>query len=137
MERKWNKPNWRAGCLERGKSGSEGGGWKSAYEGNSLTAYPTLVSLDAIHPGESYPGNAESHRDAKGWLRKQFGYREVRDQARYTRLLDIEATCKRSRSFQRLCHAFQDLIAACAMGQPIVTPRSGEVALRVGNSEEA
>ena len=44
MGRKWNKPNWRAGCLERGTSGSEGGGWKSAPptgEGNSLTAYPT------------------------------------------------------------------------------------------------
>jgi len=96
-----------------------------------------LVSLDAIHPGESYPGNAESHRDAKGWLRKRFGYREVRDQARYTRSLDIEATRERSRSFRRLCHAFEELIAARAKDQPIVTPRSGEAALSVGNSEVA
>ncbi len=44
MGRKWNRPNWRAGCLERGKSGSEGGGWKSARKGNSPTAYPTKVT---------------------------------------------------------------------------------------------
>lgn len=43
MGRKWNRPNWRAGCLERGTSGSEGGGWKSACNGNSPTAYPTKV----------------------------------------------------------------------------------------------
>jgi len=33
--------NWRAGCVERRTSGSEGGGWKSTRKGNSLTAYPT------------------------------------------------------------------------------------------------
>jgi len=92
-----------------------------------------LVSLDAIHPGESYPGNAELHRDAKGWLRKRFGYREVRDQALYTRSLDIEATRARSRSFRRLCHAFEELIAAQATGQPIVTPQSRAAALSAGN----
>ena len=31
----------RAGCGESRKSGSEGGGWKSARKGNSLAAYPT------------------------------------------------------------------------------------------------
>jgi hypothetical protein len=31
----------RAGCGESRKSGSEGGGWKSAYPGNSLAAHPT------------------------------------------------------------------------------------------------
>lgn len=30
---------WRAGCLERGLSGSEGGGWKRAQKSNALAAY--------------------------------------------------------------------------------------------------
>ena len=94
-----------------------------------------LVSLDTIHPGESCPENAESHRDAKGWLRERFGYREVRDQARYTRSLDIEVTRQRSRSFQRLCHAFEELIAARATSQPTVTPRPGAGALSVVSHE--
>jgi hypothetical protein len=33
--------HWRAGCDESRTSGSEGGGWKSAHEGNSPAAYPT------------------------------------------------------------------------------------------------
>ncbi len=80
-----------------------------------------LVSLGVIR-GEVYPGNPESHRDAKGWLSKRFGYREVRDQASYTQSLDIEITGQKSRSFRRLCHAFEELIEARAIGQPVVTP---------------
>lgn len=85
-----------------------------------------LVGLDAIR-GERYPGNPESHRDAKGWLRQRFGYREVRDQASYTQSLDIVATGQGSRSFRRLCHAFEELIEARKIGQPLVTPQSSGV----------
>ncbi len=38
---------WRAVCVERRKHGSEGGGWKSARNGNSLAAYPTKPGAKA------------------------------------------------------------------------------------------
>lgn len=96
-----------------------------------------LVNLDAIRPGEQYSGNAESHRDAKGWLRQRFGYREVRDQARYTRALNIETTSQKSRSFRRLCHAFEELIEAHAASQPVVTPQPGGAIATTNDSEKA
>ncbi|MBN1583629.1 MAG: hypothetical protein JXA89_23180 [Anaerolineae bacterium] len=81
-----------------------------------------LASLDAIHPGHHYPDDAESLRDAKGWLRRNFGYRQVRDQAGYTSRLDTTQTQTRSRSFRRLCHAFEELVQANHDSQLIVTP---------------
>jgi hypothetical protein len=81
-----------------------------------------LASLDTIHASQTYAGNPESLRDAKGWLRRRFGYKETRDQADYTRGLDIARATARSRSFRRLCHAFQQIQSACQGGTPIVTP---------------
>src|SRR5215475_2943256 len=44
-----------AGRLPYCKSGSEGGGWKSTHQGNSLTAYPTTrcsgMKADPAHRG--------------------------------------------------------------------------------------
>ncbi len=81
-----------------------------------------LASLETIHPGRSYAGDSESIRGAKDWLEHEVGYREVRDQARYTRAVDIRLASARSRSFRRLCHAFEELIVATQADQPIVTP---------------
>lgn len=70
-----------------------------------------LASLETIHEGHRYPDDPEGVRDAKGWLTREFGYREVRDQAAYTRRLDT-GIALRSRSFRRLTHAVEELVAA-------------------------
>ena len=80
-----------------------------------------LVSLETIHPGHTYPGDPEALRDAKGWLEREFGYREVFHQAEYTQQLDVSVAL-RSRSFRRLTHAFQQLVSASPDQQIIVTP---------------
>jgi len=80
-----------------------------------------LASLETIHPGHIYPGDPETLRDAKGWLEREFGYREVLHQAEYTKKLDV-STALKSRSFQRLCHAFQELSEVSAKQQVIITP---------------
>ncbi len=81
-----------------------------------------LASLESIHPGQFYNGDPEIPRDAKGWLRKQFGYRQIFDQSMYTRKLDIELARIRSRSFRRLCHAIEEIVTSVANEQCIVTP---------------
>lgn len=81
-----------------------------------------LASLETIHPGESYPGDPEARRDAKGWLRMRFNYRQTRHQAEYTRQLDVTLTHERSRSFRRLHHAFEEISQAAASNMPIITP---------------
>ena len=81
-----------------------------------------LASLPSIQDGQLYPGDPEARRGAKEWLQSKFGYREVREQSRYTRKLDVALAMERSRSFRRLCHAFEELIAATQSGQPVITP---------------
>lgn len=81
-----------------------------------------LASLATIHPDHAIPENPEAPRDAKGWLKREFGYREVRDQAGYTQALDVELAAQNSRSFQRLCHAIKQLVQAHTAGQHVVTP---------------
>lgn len=83
-----------------------------------------LASLESIQPGQTYPGLAEARRDAKGWLRQQFGYRPTHDQAAYTQRLDVTLACDRARSFRRLYHAFDEIKQAVATSTPIVTPVS-------------
>lgn len=81
-----------------------------------------LASLPSIQPGHIYSDDPESRRGAKEWLQREFGYREVRDQSSYTQALDVTLANERSRSFRRLYHAFEELIAATQSGQSIVTP---------------
>jgi hypothetical protein len=81
-----------------------------------------LASLETIQPGRAYQQDPELRRDAKGWLKKEFGYRPTRDQARLTRDLDVDLALERSRSFRRLHHAFVEIVAAARAGQPVITP---------------
>jgi hypothetical protein len=81
-----------------------------------------LASLETIHDGQIYDGDPENKRDAKGWLRKKFKYKQARHQALYTQKLDITLARKRSRSFRRLYHAFQELVDAAQNGRVIITP---------------
>ena len=83
-----------------------------------------LASLETIHPGQVYPGQAESIRGAKGWLAREYGYREVEHQSHYTRLLDATTIIinNRSRSFERLYHAFGQIVQASNNLQSVITP---------------
>ena len=40
--------DWRAGCWETRKSGSEGGRWKRSHMATSPAAYPTLQKLPKV-----------------------------------------------------------------------------------------
>jgi hypothetical protein len=82
-----------------------------------------LASLESIHLGAIYNGDPESPRDAKGWLKKQFKYRQMRDQSSYTHKLNIDLAHKRSRSFRRLYHAIEEIVTAVASEHQVVTPR--------------
>ena len=84
-----------------------------------------LASLETIQPGHIYRQNPELRRDAKGWLKNQFGYRPTRDQSQYTRNLDIDLAIKRSRSFRRLHHAVEEIMSATSAEQPVITPQKG------------
>jgi hypothetical protein len=84
-----------------------------------------LASLESIQPGHNYPDEPEDIRDVKGWLGREFGYRERRDQSRYTQALDVGKALERSRSFRRLYHAFEELITAASASQSVVTPMLG------------
>ncbi len=82
-----------------------------------------LASLETIAPdGQRYEGDPEAIRDPKHWLTRNLGYRQVEHQAAYTRELDVAAVFERSRSFRRLYHAFEQLVAAHRNGEIVVTP---------------
>ncbi len=79
-----------------------------------------------IHQSEAYRGNVEDIH-AKAWLKRAMPhgrtYKETSDQAALSSLIDIEHTRRRSRSFQRLCHAVEELLCAIESETPIVTPQ--------------
>ena len=80
-----------------------------------------------IDDSESYRGDVEQVH-AKSWLKRRMSrgrtYKETSDQAALSSLIDIEHTRCRSRSFQRLCHAVEELLCAIESGTPIVTPHT-------------
>jgi hypothetical protein len=80
-----------------------------------------LASLESIE-NQSYDDDPEEKRDAKGWLRKQFGYKPTIHQARYTQKLDPGIAYVKSRSFRRLYHAFEEIVTAANNGKPVITP---------------
>ena len=74
-----------------------------------------------------YEGDIESIGSPKGWIQVRMpqgtGYKETQDQPALTPFIDIEHTQRRSRSFQRLCHAVEELLCAIDSGTPVVTPQ--------------
>ena len=78
-----------------------------------------------IDKSESYRGNVEDVH-AKSWLKRRMPsgrtYKETSDQASLSPFIDIEHTRHRSRSFERLCHAVEELLDAIESGSPVVTP---------------
>ena len=83
-----------------------------------------IISAEA-----SYSGDVESMSDAKDWLGDQMpsgrAYRETTDQASLTNLIDISLAASNSRSFVRLCHAVDEMVAAIDSGTAMITPFPG------------
>lgn len=89
----------------------------------SLAGRQLMGARLALPRGTAFPpGDPESH--GKKWLEENMpSYRPTRDQAALTELLDPSAVrAKGLRSFQRLEHALDQLLAAVITGHHISTP---------------
>lgn len=74
------------------------------------------------------PENVESIRNAKDWLSDRMGernYKPTYDQDDLTYHIAIDLAHEKSRSFQRLCRAVEELIDAVDAGASAVTPSFG------------
>ena len=104
---------------------------KRMYETWLLASLETIAGRDL----EGRPGLAacslstadvEMIKSPKNWLNDRSpqgrAYKETEDQEAMTRLLDINLARGRSHSFQRLCHALEEALAAIDTGAKIVTP---------------
>lgn len=72
------------------------------------------------------PESPESERNPKNWLNRKMPrtrpYKETEDQVTLTRLLDFAEAQANSRSFRRLLHAIEELLAAIDGSNPVVSP---------------
>lgn len=99
----------------------------AALDENADSPVRTRLQL----PSEAVcPDNPDALRDAKGWLKGRMGrgrsYAETDDQPALADALSIELASARSRSFRRLEHALQELLAAIDGGAAIVTPEPAQ-----------
>ena len=82
-----------------------------------------------LRPSVVCPENAESIRDAKGWLTDRMPrnrrYSPRIDQDDLTHHIAIELVHEKSRSFRRLCGAVRELADAVDAGASAVTPSFG------------
>lgn len=82
-----------------------------------------------------YQGEVEDRRDAKGCLRKQMPvdkYAPTTHHKKFTSLIDIELAYENSRSFRRLYHAIEQLLAAAEKGERgYVSPLAEEAERRL------
>jgi hypothetical protein len=81
-----------------------------------------LACLEDILPGQIFEGDPEEGRDAKGYLKQEFGYKPTRHQLDYTRKINIQNAAERSRSFRRLIHAIEELVQAKERDETVITP---------------
>ena len=89
--------------------------------GHSIGHRKAEIELDA-----SCPEDVEGIRDAKGWLSEHMigrrSYKPTQDQAPLTAWIDLQLAVNRSRSFKRLCHAVEEVVAGIRSGTADVTP---------------
>jgi hypothetical protein len=99
---------------------------KCEYETWFLASLDTIRGRVAISSTASFTGEVESLRGAKEWLSDQMppdrNYKETVDQPSLTPFIDLGLAHENSRSFRRLCHAVEQLLAAMDSAKPIVTP---------------
>jgi len=85
-----------------------------------------LGKRPGIPQDAKYIGTIEDLSDVKKWLSKQLPgnqiYKEATDQEAMTKLIDVETARANSRSFRRLCHAVEEMLAAIDSGEKVVTP---------------
>jgi hypothetical protein len=86
---------------------------ENEYENWFLSAASSLAGKEGFPDTLTVPANPLV-RDAKGWLdqRKQNRYQETRDQAKLTRLFDLELA-KNNASFEKCCREIVRLAEAC------------------------
>ena len=87
-----------------------------------------LASLDTIKGKHNIPetavlaSSAEAIADPKKWLSDHMPhgmvYKETTHQASFTASIDLELAFQNSRSFQRLCHALEQLVDAMDQAVP-------------------
>lgn len=97
------------------------------YEAWFLASLSTIAGNHGIPAGTTYPGLVEERRGAKEWITGVMPsgvvYKQTRDQARMTQLLEPAAARLESRSFRRLEHAVQELLQAAGAGvRGVATP---------------
>ena len=82
-----------------------------------------------LPPSVVCPENAESIRNAKGWLSDRMprnrAYREIPNQDTLTHHIALDLVREKSRSFRRLCDAVRELADAVDAGASAVTPSFG------------
>jgi hypothetical protein len=81
-----------------------------------------LACLEDILPGQKFDGDPEEGRDAKGYLKRNYGYKPTRHQSFFTQKINFQKAEQRSRSFRRLIHAIEELIEAKERDKTIITP---------------
>lgn len=99
---------------------------KCEYETWFLASLDTIRGRAAISDTASFRGEVESLRGVKEWLNDQMPadrtYKETVDQPSLTPFIDLSLAHANSRSFRRLCHGVEQLLAAMDSGLPVVTP---------------
>ncbi len=80
-----------------------------------------------IAQGVTAPTSCESVRNPKAWIEKNFSnkqkYKETLHQAPLSALVDPATAAPRSRSFRRLIHAVEELVASIEASLVSVTPK--------------
>jgi hypothetical protein len=87
-----------------------------------------LRGQESLSAGVQFTDPYEAHRNPKSWISNNMPqgriYKETFDQARMTRLIDIDSTYERCRSFRRMFDAFEQLRSAMSAESDarIITP---------------
>ena len=88
---------------------------RRSYESWFLASFRSIRGLHGIPTDASPPQNAEGIPDPKRWLSGLMPvgkkYKATTHQASFSRVIDIDLAFKNSRSFRRLCHAIEELLA--------------------------
>lgn len=96
--------------------------YESWFLSNLHTSIKNWLLSNAKYEGP----NPEMMCGAKEWLSRHMpsgrAYKETEDQARMTACIDIPHTIEHSRSFRRMAHAIEELLAAIDSGAGGVTP---------------
>jgi len=89
------------------------------FEAWFIAAAPSLTHAGLTLLPEDRQVQAETPRDAKGWLGKRMGpqrYHPTSDQPRFAHHIDLDLARERSRSFRKLCDDWERLTLALAPG---------------------